>query len=65
MSSPKVRQSMLGWYSHVKCPGYDHVGRKLLEMQLPGKKAGNTTEELLGYGEGGHAGVRSEGKLCG
>ena len=33
----KVRQSRLRWYGHVKRRDEDYVGRKVLEMPLPGK----------------------------
>ena len=59
----KINQSRLTRYGHVKHRDNDYVGRKLPEMQLPGKnKTGQTKEHVSGCAEGGHAGGRREGR---
>ena len=47
----KVRRPKLRWYGHVKSRDEDYVDRKVLEMQLPGKrKRGTTKEEIFACG---------------
>ena len=36
--SKKVRESRLRWYGHVKRRENAYVGRRTLEIELPGKK---------------------------
>ena len=45
MFGQKVRQSRLGWCGHVKHRDDDYMGRKVLEMQLPGKGNGEDARE--------------------
>ena len=34
----KVRQLRLRWYGHVKRPGDEYVGRRVLKVKLQGKR---------------------------
>ena len=34
----KMREGMLRWYGHVMRRDQEYVGRKMMEMELPGKR---------------------------
>ena len=37
-SGMKIREGRLRWYGHVMRRDQEHVGRKMMEMELPGKR---------------------------
>ena len=53
------------WFGHVQRRDAGHIGRKILKMELPGKrKRRKAKEEVYGYGEGRHAGSWHDRGRC-
>ena len=51
----KLRNVRLRWYGHVKRREEDYVGKRMMEMALPGRrKRGRTKEKVDGFGERRH-----------
>ena len=42
----------------------DYVGRKIERCNCHGNEKGKTKDEVVGCGEGGHIGGKSEGSVC-
>ena len=52
----------LRWIGHnMECRSDDYVGREVSKTYLPGKR-NKKDKEVLGFGEEGHTGGRSEGR---
>ena len=43
----KMRDGRLRWYGHVMRRDQEYVGRKMMEMELPGKKEKTETKENI------------------
>ena len=41
----KMREGRLRWYGHVMRRDQEYVGRRVMEMELPGKKKGGDQRE--------------------
>ena len=48
------RQARLRWYGHVKRREDDYVGRRAMEMRMPGQRKRETKEEVVGLHQGRH-----------
>ena len=53
----KMREGRLRWYGHVMRRDQEYVGRKMMGMELPGKR--KTKEKIFRYGK-----RRYEGSWC-
>ena len=42
----KMREGRLNWYGHVMRRDQEYVGRKMMEMELPGKEEKRETKEI-------------------
>ena len=56
----KMREGRLRWYGHVMRRGQEYVGRKMIEMELPGKRR-ETKEKIFRCGKRGYGGSWCEG----
>ena len=43
----KMREGRLRWYGHVMRRDQEYVGRKMMEMELPGKRKGRSKRRFL------------------
>ena len=43
----KMREGMLRWYGHVMRRDQEYVGRKMMEMELPGKRRKREIKEKI------------------
>ena len=43
----KMREDRLRWYGHVMSRDQEYVGRKMMEMELPGKRRGRPKRRFL------------------
>ena len=51
----KTRKARLMWYGHLRRTDDGYIGRRMLRMELPGKrKRGKAKKEVYGRGERGH-----------
>ena len=58
----KMREVRLRWYGHVIRRDQRHVGRKMVEMELPGKEEKRETKEkIFRYSERRYGGSWCEG----
>ena len=46
--STKVQESRLKWYGHVLRRANKYVGKRVMVMEMPGKKERNTETEVVG-----------------
>ena len=60
----KIREGRLRWYVHVMWRDQEYVGRKMMEMELPGKRKRETKEKISRCSEGGYRGSWCEGDRC-
>ena len=52
----KTREARLKWHGHVRRKDDGYIGRRMLTMELPGKrKRGTQKKEVYGRGERGHS----------
>ena len=62
----KIRGARLRWYGHVKRREAEYVGRRTLEIEVPGRrKRGKAEEEVVGCGAGGYGEYGCCGGGCG
>ena len=47
----KMREGRLMWYGHVIRRDQDYIGRKMMEMELQGKRKRNTKEKIFKFSE--------------
>ena len=59
----KMREGRLRWYGHVMRRDQEYVGRKMMEMELPGKRR-ETKEKIFRCSKGRYAGCWCEGDGC-
>ena len=51
----KTREARLRWYGHLRRKYDGYIGRRMLMMEVPGKrKRGRPKKEVYGCGERGH-----------
>ena len=57
-----MREGRLRWYGHVMRRDQEYVGRRVMEMELPGKKKREAEEKISGFSKGGYGGSWCEGE---
>ena len=50
----KTREARLRWYGHLRRKYDGYIGRRMLRMELPGKRKRKAKTEVYGSGERGH-----------
>ena len=62
----KVRETRLRWYGHVLRRNAEYVGKRVIGMDLPGKRRRETSKEVYGRSDGrleGGGGYRERQKI--
>ena len=52
----KMREGRLRWYGHVMRRDQEYVGRRVMEMELPGKGKREDEEKIFGCSKKGYGG---------
>ena len=60
----KMREGRLRWYEHVMRRDQEYVGRKMMKMELPGKRRRGSKEKIFRCSERRYGGSWCEGDGC-